>query len=81
VDAKGSYYRVEEHPTTVVVRGVLYSLWVALGVPVLPCVARMWGSAAARERGSATRPASFAVERTQDTPRFVGANMPCRSVG
>jgi hypothetical protein len=35
VDAEDRYYRVEEHPTTVVVRGVLYSLWVALGVPVL----------------------------------------------
>jgi hypothetical protein len=35
VDAEGRYYRVEEHPTTVVVRGVVYSLWVTLGVPVL----------------------------------------------
>jgi hypothetical protein len=35
VDAEGRYYRVEEHPTTVVVRGVLYPLWGALGVPVI----------------------------------------------
>jgi hypothetical protein len=35
VDAAARYYRVEEHPTTVVVRGLLYSLWVALGVPAL----------------------------------------------
>ena len=35
VDAAARYYRVEEHPTTVVVRGLLYSLWVALGTPIL----------------------------------------------
>jgi hypothetical protein len=36
VDAEDHrYYRVEEHPTTIVVRGLMYSLWVALGTPIL----------------------------------------------
>ena len=36
VDAEAPrYFRIDEHPSTVVARGLLYSLWVALGAPIL----------------------------------------------